>query len=376
MRNYIKKHTAFLSALVVLFVAFVGVGIYWFNLNYQVSYLQSQAACKVGSFCGGSAAPASTTPGGNFTISCNYGYQGNGIYAHPGTGKCVYKKFDGTSAIFNCTASTTKGTFANSCSLGAESPYSHRTDSINSLMIVSQSSTSTTGTTTPSSLIPSNAIEVKDIDQSSNWKNQHDTGTSGGSTATTNLVSTPSLDGTARKYSVSFTGSGGQRFSDSFGIDSSSTHFVYDVEFYSPNPSAIENLELDINQVTANGDTVIYATQCSGYNDRFQYNISVTGSDGVPHPKWVSSNVECSPSDWSANTWHHIMIGSERSGKTVTFEWVSIDGKVQYLQNAVATPDFPLGWKPIGDLVLNFQLDGKGSGTMTAYADKLNIWRW
>jgi hypothetical protein len=44
-------------------------------------------------------------------------------------------------------------------------------------------------------------------------------------------------------------------------------------------------------------------------------------------------------------------------------------------QNAVGPSAESLGWAT-GDLLLNFQLDGAGSGSITAYIDEMAVYRW
>jgi hypothetical protein len=59
----------------------------------------------------------------------------------------------------------------------------------------------------------------------------------------------------------------------------------------------------------------------------------------------------------------------------VTHDWVSLDGTTSNFQNAVGPSAESLGWA-MGDLLLNFQLDGAGSGSITAYIDEMTIYRW
>jgi hypothetical protein len=44
-------------------------------------------------------------------------------------------------------------------------------------------------------------------------------------------------------------------------------------------------------------------------------------------------------------------------------------------QNAVGPSAESLGWAT-GDLLLNFQLDVAGSGSITAYIDEMAVYRW
>lgn len=219
-----------------------------------------------------------------------------------------------------------------------------------------------------------NVIAVNKIQTLSSWKWNHDPGTPGSAAGTSAIVTSPSLSGSAREYSFSYEGAGGEIFHDSFGSDSDATHFIYDAEVYLVNPADIANIEMDMNQVIPNGDTVIYGVQCDGYSNTWDYTIR--GTDGKSH--WEHSNVVCpEPSTWSPSVWHHVQLAYSRDAAgVVTYEKVVLDGEESDFVDAVGNSASPLGWSA-GDLLTNFQIDGKGaSGSATAYVDNLTISRW
>jgi len=76
-------------------------------------------SCTKPTFIGGSVTPATVLKGGGYKITCNYGFVGPGIAVQAGSGKCIYANFTGTSAVFNCAAGTTAGTFKNACVIDA-----------------------------------------------------------------------------------------------------------------------------------------------------------------------------------------------------------------------------------------------------------------
>jgi hypothetical protein len=169
---------------------------------------------------------------------------------------------------------------------------------------------------------------------------------------------------------------GDQRFYVSFGDDTAATHFFYDAWIYLPSPStSIANLEMDMNQVMSNGQTVIYGVQCDGWSGTWDY----TANQGTPQQYvdgWVHSNAACNPHQWSTNTWHHVQISYSRDNSgNVTYSAVWLDGAESIL-NATVPSAFALGWAPT--LLTNFQLDGylATSGTAAAYLDDLTIYRW
>jgi len=95
--------------------------------------------CNALSFISGSVSPISVAPGGTYFLKCDYGSVVDSVETMPGSGDCTFVDFSGTAADFSCTAGTTSGTFANSCSLvsGKYSNTCAREDSINSLVVTS-----------------------------------------------------------------------------------------------------------------------------------------------------------------------------------------------------------------------------------------------
>jgi hypothetical protein len=213
------------------------------------------------------------------------------------------------------------------------------------------------------------------LDQSGNWQWEHDNGTPGSSTGQLIFgVANPSVDGSATEFVVSYSHYGGERFHLVFGNDTAATYFVYDTYVYLVNPTQVQNLELDMDQVTANGETIIYGTQCSSISGTWEYTYASSG-----HAHWKPSNIPCNPQNWAPNKWHHIQIQSHRVGDVVTYDWVKLDNdRVRPFKKATVPSGLYLGWTPPGVLLINFQVDGadSNSGTIQGYFDKLQIWRW
>lgn len=224
------------------------------------------------------------------------------------------------------------------------------------------------------SSIPANAIAASALLGSSNWKWSHDYGTPGTSIgSSTYPVSKQSQDGLARNFYVSYADHGGEIYHVSFATDTAATHFVYDTYVLLANPSQVGNVEMDMNQVTADGRTMIFGVQCSMFSKTWEF---TTVTNGVAH--WNKSNLTCNPQSWTANTWHHVQIASHRDQYgNATYDWVSFDGNKGYFSGATGYDSLALGWA-VGDLLLNFQLDGASpySGSMNVYLDRLTIYRW
>jgi hypothetical protein len=184
-------------------------------------------------------------------------------------------------------------------------------------------------------------------------------------------ATTPVYDN-ARKFYMTYTKRAGERWSTSFASSTSATHFVVDTYIYLTDPSQVQNIELDLNQVMSNGATVIFGTQCSANTKTWEYTVTTGGSH------WRSSGLACNPHNWSAKTWHHIQIGLHRSSSgVVTHEYVNLDGSHKVFSNATYNGAVHLGWQR-GTLLVNYQMEGsnKGSGSITAYIHKMTVYRW
>ena len=228
----------------------------------------------------------------------------------------------------------------------------------------------------PSAALPPDVVTTNSIQTLSDWKWNSDPGTPGASTGSSGIVASPSLSGAARQYSMSFTNLGGEIYHATFGADPNSTHFVYDAHIRITNPAAIANIEMDLNQVIANGNTVIYGVQCDGYSGTWDYTVN-SGTPATPIDTWKHTNATCAkPSTWAPNTWHHVQIAYSRDGiGNVTYQSVVLDGVEWDFAGATGNSAFTLGWG--STLLTNFQIDGLGSsGSTTAYLDNLTVYRW
>ena len=137
--------------------------------------------------------------------------------------------------------------------------------------------------------------------------------------------------------------------------------------------ATIANLEFDMNQVVANGETVIYGFQCDGYSGTWDY-VQNAGTPAEPTVQWEHANATCNPRNWTPNVWHHVQIGYARDGLgNVTYQSVWFDGEESQISATVPSA-FALGWASV--LLTNFQVDGLDTGTSTAYLDNLTISRW
>jgi hypothetical protein len=226
------------------------------------------------------------------------------------------------------------------------------------------------------SVVPSNAVAVAGIHLLKTWQAAFDSGTgSGSSTGTMSMVGSPSVTGTAREFLTTYTNFGGERYSVLFGSDSTATNFLYDTWIYPAGPTSdIANVEMDLNQVMANGQTVIFGFQCDGWSNTWDYTTNA-GTPRSPNDIWLHSTSSCNPRAWTTNTWHHVQIQFSRDNQgNVTYRSVWFDGTKQEI-NATVPSAFALGWGPA--LLTNFQVDGiGGTGSATLYLDNLTVYRW
>ena len=224
--------------------------------------------------------------------------------------------------------------------------------------------------------VPTSAVSVSSIQSLGGWKGQHDTGGHGSSRGTMTMVNSPSMSGTARKFVTKYAHDGDERYSVTFGDDPNSTNFLYDAWVYFDKSSdLIGNLELDVNQVMPNGENAIFAFQCAGDSQTWDYTMNA-GTPKHSRVKWLQSNQYCNPRTWSIDTWHHVQISYSRDDVgNVTVQSVWLDGLEQPINKTVPSA-FALGWA-VGKVQTQFQVDGIGkSGTTTVYVDNLTVYRW
>jgi hypothetical protein len=224
--------------------------------------------------------------------------------------------------------------------------------------------------------IPSYAITVSGIQAMSNWGAVHDGAGAGQSSGSTEIVSSPSLNGSTRRFETQYSNGGDERYSVTYADDTSATNFFYDAWVYLTNSaSSIGNLEMDTNQTMPNGQTVLFGVQCEGYSGTWAYTAN-EGTAEHQDPKWmVARGTKCNPRDWVRYTWHHVQASYSRDDSgMITYHSVWLDG-VESPLNATVNGAFDLGWGPM--INTQFQVDGLGSsGTSTVYLDSLTVSRW
>ncbi|HTW25179.1 MAG TPA: hypothetical protein VMD78_16375 [Candidatus Baltobacteraceae bacterium] len=311
----------------------------------------------------------------------------------PGSGASVSSPFDVVATAGSCdgqavsamgwsvdnssSTTTVSGTSMNasaSATSGAHTLHVKSWGNSGSSCVANISINVGSGSSTSGPSIPSNAVSVSSLQTLGSWKEADDAGTNGTAGGSMALVGSPTITGNSRRFVTNYTGGGGERYYVSFGDDTASENFVYDAWVYlTSSASTVANLEMDLNQVMANGQTVIFGFQCDGYNGVWDYTTN-SGSASKYNDTWVRTKQSCNVRNWSRNAWHHIQVSySRNSSGTVTYHTVWLDGTAQAI-NGTAYSAFALGWAP--SIVTNFQVDGLGAGSDTMYLDKLTVYRW
>jgi hypothetical protein len=232
-----------------------------------------------------------------------------------------------------------------------------------------------TGTGCAGGRIPNNAQTSGILDGSSKWEWNHDAGTPGSSSGSTTYPNaSPSKNGASRFFTDTFSGGGGEIWHISWGLNAVPTHYVYDLWIYVVDPPLLQNLELDMNHVIKiNGvsNTIILATQCASGSGTWEY------TKKTDRDHWFPSNLPCKTTTWVPNTWHHIQIATHHNSVgVVTWDWIGFDGVYSnFASNITGTAGGPLGWT-LNDELINFQLDGKTSGSISLYGNLIQVWFW
>lgn len=226
--------------------------------------------------------------------------------------------------------------------------------------------------------LPANVAANASIQSMSNWVGEHDAVTGGTSSGVTTLLTGASqVNGPRRQFTFQYASNGGHRFHVSFPGNASATHFVYDTYLMihsdcgSTNCGNLANIEMDMNQVLADRDVIIYGVQCDGWSGTWDYTVISSGRS-----TWKHANAGCDPHQWTRDVWHHVQLAYSRDDAgNVTYESVSLDGQTTPLSGATGPSRFALNWGPV--LLTNLQMDGQGSsGAQTMEMANTTVYAW
>jgi hypothetical protein len=207
------------------------------------------------------------------------------------------------------------------------------------------------------------------LDALTNWQGEHDGATSGTASGTTSYP--VSIGGRqARAFPSDYTSHGGFRYHVQYATDLTAKNFIYagDLYFDSEFPA---QMELDNNQVTADGKTYIFGVQANKNSGKWD----ITKQDTQCH--WVPSSAKGDPTQWPTKQWLHFEIASHRDDLgNITYDAVHLNGVTQQIGTVLPSAR-NIGWTK-GHLLVNVQLGGasSGSGSIRCYGSNLQVARW
>jgi hypothetical protein len=203
------------------------------------------------------------------------------------------------------------------------------------------------------------------------WSGVHDAATSGTATGATAYPVTVGGK-VARSLTSDYTDGGGIRYHCVYAEgDTVSDHFILAGWLWLDNPATISQVELDNNQVTADGKTYIFGCQANA-NDGFWDITNMSPSD-----HWNATPIKTNPKNWPAKTWVRFEIMAHRdSVGNHTYDGIYFNGAA-YEIGMTLPGAAVLGWA-VGTLLANIQLGGNSgeSGSILVYASGLQVAKW
>jgi hypothetical protein len=115
---------------------------------------------------------------------------------------------------------------------------------------------------------------------------------------------------------------------------------------------------------------VKFVAQCSASAKVWQVTYNSGGAAA-----WKNSAVACNPQSWAANTWTHVQLAFSRVGSVISYDYVAVNGIVSSFNLASFPGGYSLGWGKVDLVDIGFTGAG-ASGSVVAYLDKLNVYRW
>jgi hypothetical protein len=218
------------------------------------------------------------------------------------------------------------------------------------------------------SATPSNATTYTKIEKESGWETCTKPCAGGRGIAISSKVDnqlSPSTDGSSSKFNLG----GHTAFSNvlwwrSINHSTTATHFAYDLWFYVDRPDLPEALEFDVNQ-SFDGVRYTFGTECS-FKDTHKWDVWDSRNG-----KWVPSSVPCT--EFSGNTWHHLVWQFERVNNQAHFVSVTIDGQTSPV-DMFMNPQ--TNWRG-GDVDVAFQMDGDlHQSPFNVWLDQVTLTQW
>jgi len=181
--------------------------------------------------------------------------------------------------------------------------------------------------------------------------------------STASGVSSPSLSGNARVFSISSS----KPYADALwwkqlGAANSATNLRYDVDFYLQAPQNAQSLEFDANQ--ANGHKRwVFGTQCNIASGQWDVWANANG-------KWTSTGIPCNRP--AAFKWHHLTWEFKRGSSTLTFIAFTLDGVKHYVNRTYTGKA-----SSVNELNVAFQMDMRSNHVAyKTWLDNVKLTYW
>lgn len=173
-------------------------------------------------------------------------------------------------------------------------------------------------------IIPNTAQSSGIMDSKEPWKQEKDAGVNGKTSKITAASNLYDKINSYRIFSAAGTGKPGMRWSNSFVHNSAPTYFCYRGLIKFPDGVAnLQQLELDMNQMMADGRNCYLCTQFDSLSGTVQY---TTTSNGACH--WNNSNIKHDMKNWPADQWIDFAIYTQRDDAgVVTYIGIRFNGK-------------------------------------------------
>jgi len=188
------------------------------------------------------------------------------------------------------------------------------------------------------------------------------------STITQN-VSSPSMSGSSAEFSMAPSspdcpGYCNMLYFNAVAGGNNVSHFVYDLYFYVDDPSAPQALEFDVNQ-TFGGQRWVWGSECNFKGD----GVWDIWND-APNTGWEPTTIPCTPGQFQANTWNHLIWDVQQAGNQVQYNTLTINGNVYPVATTYPNQQ---DWT-LEEIDAAFQMDLDSAGdTYHVWLDEVNL---
>jgi hypothetical protein len=194
----------------------------------------------------------------------------------------------------------------------------------------------------------------------------------GGGTPTSTMtenVSSPAMDGKSAQFTMAPSspdcpGYCNMLYFNPIAGGDNVSHFLYDLYFYIDNPNAPQALEFDVNQ-TFGGQRWVWGSECNFKADG-HWDIW----NDAPATGWEQTSIPCTANMFQANTWNHLIWDVQRSGNSVQYNTLTLNGTVYPVNTTYPNQQ---DWT-LEEIDVAFQMDLDSNGdTYNVWLDQVNL---